>query len=149
MDSVIPLRRYKRQISIVAKTLTIILKLSVTAWLCIAIGFSVGKEFKKAQLKALNYYMPHDYAYLINLGVNQGTPDLNKLKQYEYYFQKVTAFMPFVADAFAMQGYCQYYLRQNDALSGKSPACDIAYDLDTLRVCLAIARPGESVESGS
>ena len=35
------------------------------------------------------------------------------------------------------------------ALNGKSPACDIAYDLHTLRACLAIAKQGESVESGS
>ncbi len=35
------------------------------------------------------------------------------------------------------------------ALNGKPPECDIDYDLDTLRVCLATVEQGKPVESGS
>jgi len=62
---------------------------------------------------ALSRYMPsHDY--LLEFNRDRSTFNFKKNKEFELYYGKLSALMPDMPDAYAMQGFCYYYDGKTD-----------------------------------
>lgn len=57
----------------------------------------------------LNSLKPADYQYLVLLSGGM-IPDIKKLEPYDFYFQRVSEFLPFMPEAHGMRGFCAYHM---------------------------------------
>ncbi len=78
------------------------------------LSFLIGREFRSAQLRTLNYFMPASYGALLSPIV----PNPQILQQYITYFKIVSGMGGRSADAYALLGFCYARLgRADTALS--------------------------------
>jgi len=90
-----------------------------------SIFFDIKKELPKTRLAILNNSKPYSFEYLINVN-NINKKDMNKLKRYIKYYEKIIEFIPKQAEAYGLAGFCYFQLGQdNKAMSFYKKAIDI------------------------
>ena len=97
----------------------------------------IGREFRKAQIRTVNYFMPGSYAALLD-----PAPPLDPrvFDRYIIYYKIISAVIRGNADAYAMLGFCYSRMGRDDpairflekAIALKPQSFWIAYDLGVL-----------------
>ncbi len=69
---------------------------------------NIERAWSHVVTTTLSRYMPsHDY--LISFRYDRNKFDLKKTQEFERYYRKVTQFMPFLAEAHGLLGFCYFY----------------------------------------
>lgn len=96
----------KKCIFILSRTITLYL----IGFLLIITIFEGQKVFKRARMKALNRIRPASFDYLLDVVEKGHLVDKEKLGEFRFYYKKVTHYLPNIAEAYGMLGFCYYYL---------------------------------------
>ncbi len=76
--------------------------------------FVLSGEYKKAKLRNLNHFYPHEYTYLYSVEKGLDPVDKIRLEKYRVYYHKLIQYKPDLAEAHMMLGYCDFYLNDLD-----------------------------------
>ena len=68
----------------------------------------------KFSIETLNRYKPSSHKYLFDISENSQEIDRRALGQFLRYYQKVAELIPTRSDAYAMQAFCYFYLKDYD-----------------------------------
>ncbi|OGX07530.1 MAG: hypothetical protein A2Z88_03165 [Omnitrophica WOR_2 bacterium GWA2_47_8] len=101
------------------------MKLILTAALGIGWIVIVWMEYNVATIKKINYFMPKSYAALISSVKDKGKIDTETVREYKYYYNLLTQYVPGMAEPYGMVGFCSFYLKEYDkALTAYQKAID-------------------------
>lgn len=78
-------------------------------------GLIDKKEYRRGvMVRTLNSMTPVTYTYLIQLSHARGRVDRERLQKYKNYYQKIIKYLPEMAEAHGLLGFCLYYLGEKE-----------------------------------